>query len=437
LKHRAFLKNGLVCLFSIVSCLWIAETISRYLPRHAFPDVHARRTVVFRPELGLLTNAPYSTQTLSNRWVFNTLAYNRYGFRGPDWTLDGRESRLRIAVLGDSYIEGREVSFDQLATTVLERLLGQGVTVMNFGLAGSSQAEQILLYRNLVRRFRPEIVIHCVTVSNDFEDNVADLSPQRNKNFLELRGDQLIVTPPPALITCICSSPVQGLTDWFTNLGLFRLIFHRLACHTHRGKGLSASLTEAFAASTAGPQNRLLAFDTAPYDHAKNVMKKALTTLGDLCHQDGARFVMISPSHCWSFLAREDPNLDRMREHMERRYAWLAHFAHERCWEYHDLDKAMCASSQDQGMKASDIHIPWDGHWTPAGHRLAAQAIFVRLRDLQGLARECQPRYHTRRNDSNKHLAKSHAPERTRPFDVQEAQQARISMALSSLARMR
>ncbi len=122
--------------FSVVCVLAISEIILDHLPRKLIPHVHSRRDVFYSPELGLLTNKPNSTQIVSSPWVYNTVTYNKYGFRGPNWAVQKNAGETRIAILGDSYIEGREVAFDELVTSVLERRIGSGVQVMNFGISG-------------------------------------------------------------------------------------------------------------------------------------------------------------------------------------------------------------------------------------------------------------------------------------------------------------
>ena len=103
---------------SVVCVLAISEIIVDYLPRQLIPHVHSRRNVLYSPALGLITNEPNSTQVVSSPWVYNTVTYNKYGFRGPNWELRKNAGETRIAILGDSYIEGREVAFDELVTSV-------------------------------------------------------------------------------------------------------------------------------------------------------------------------------------------------------------------------------------------------------------------------------------------------------------------------------
>ncbi len=126
---RTLLFKILSFSLSVVCILVISDVIVGHLPRKLIPHIHARRSIVYSPELGIVTNKPYSTQVVSSPWVYNTVTYNKYGFRGPDWTFPKDNGETRIAILGDSYIEGREVAFDDLITSVLEKRSGSGVRI--------------------------------------------------------------------------------------------------------------------------------------------------------------------------------------------------------------------------------------------------------------------------------------------------------------------
>ena len=96
----------------------------------------------------------------------NSILYrvNNYSFRGQDFTLV-RNSRIRIAFLGDSFCWGTGVrEADSFATLIEQRLnqsrpLGQAYEIYNFCLPGSSTAEEAVLYGLVARHFRPDLVV--------------------------------------------------------------------------------------------------------------------------------------------------------------------------------------------------------------------------------------------------------------------------------------
>lgn len=381
--NKTLLFKFLAISLSILCVLAVSETIIDYLPQKLLPHVHSRKHIIYSPELGVVTNEPNSIQVVSSPWVYNTVTYNKYGFRGPNWPFQKKAGDTRIAILGDSYIEGREVAFDELVTSVLEKHIGSGALVMNFGLSGSAQAEQIPLYRNLVTKFKPDVVIHCVTVSNDFEDNVQELSPLQPKNFLKLKDGELIEIPPPQWVTCICKEPWCAVTNFFSNLSLFKIVYRQLDAKTGPPWQSFFAPGNAYASEERSSSDRLEAFDSPQYDNAKKVMAKALLSFRTMCEEDGVHFLLMSPSGVWTFLAREYPDFKPKSEHLAKRYAWLEEFAREHSFAYLDLNKSLLQESRSTGLRCDDIHIPWDAHWTPLGHRLAAESVFRMLKSYR------------------------------------------------------
>lgn len=89
---------------------------------------------------------------------------NAHGFRDKARTLDKPAGTLRIAVLGDSFVEALQVPFDQTTTARLEALLaprfpGHAIEVMNFGVSNYGVGQYLLVYDAYVRAFDPDYVV--------------------------------------------------------------------------------------------------------------------------------------------------------------------------------------------------------------------------------------------------------------------------------------
>jgi len=372
-----------IVILSIICGLGLAEAVATYLPRSLNSEIHSKREIVYRPEIGIITNQPYSSQVISNPWVYNTISYNKYGFRGPNWPVNMNHSELRIAVIGDSYIEGREVNSDELLTTVLQNLIEQKSEVMNFGLSGTSQSDQIPLYTNFVTKFKPDILIYCVTPSNDFEENVRELSPNKYKNFYQLEYDKLVNILPPKWLINIYSPPINRIANLLSNLIIFKLLYqsaNRLNYLAH------LSFLRPLIDCTMQAQDvdllYLKEFNSTKYDYSKKIMEKSLLTIKGMCECNKSRFILVSVSGCYTFMAQENPGFYQKSEYLALRYKWLEQFAEEHSIVYLDLNKAFLELYKNQGLKSNDLHIPWDGHWTPLGHRLAAESIYAFLKNF-------------------------------------------------------
>lgn len=109
------------------------------------------------------------------------LRFNRLGFRGPDRPKEKPAGVRRIAVLGDSEVAGITVEEADTMVCQLERLLNESQKevkweVLNFGVSGSSPGQELVLYREVVRDYDPDIVLGMFTVGNDLADNSSRLS---------------------------------------------------------------------------------------------------------------------------------------------------------------------------------------------------------------------------------------------------------------------
>lgn len=341
---------------------------------------------MYRPELGIITNQPGSCQVISTPWVYNQVCYNKYGFRGTDWQLDKERGEIRVAVLGDSYVEGREATFDELASTRLEKLLGSKFTVMNFGLSGTGQAEQLLIYRNLARRFRPDIVISVITPSNDFEDNVSDLSKTKDKPFLELKNGHLVEIPLPKWTTVMLSTKMREITGWLGNLALFKLVAYRLLAQAHEVSLFLFSPGNAWAAQEDSTLFPLIEFGTPAYDLSKQVMGAAILRLKESCENEGTQLLLVSTSGIWTFLAQENRDYLEKAEFLALRYYWIEEFVKRHGIPYLNLNQALLGEYRARGFRYEDIHVPWDAHWTPLGHRLVAEHMHNFLRETSEAA---------------------------------------------------
>jgi hypothetical protein len=76
-------------------------------------------------------------------------------------------------VLGDSYVEAVQVPIkDKIQSIITDRLTdaGKKVETIALGFSGMGTANELLFYRNLGRKFKPDLVV-LVFISNDFANN--------------------------------------------------------------------------------------------------------------------------------------------------------------------------------------------------------------------------------------------------------------------------
>lgn len=122
---------------------------------------------------------------------------NSDGLRDREHSIQKPAATLRIAVLGDSLCEATEVQLEKTFWAILEDKLsrcasGRKVEVINFGVAGYSTAQELLMLRTKVWKYQPDIVLLAFTGS-DVIENFRPLSGQPLAPYFIHRNNQLVL----------------------------------------------------------------------------------------------------------------------------------------------------------------------------------------------------------------------------------------------------
>lgn len=128
------------------------------------------------------------------------VAINSHGYRDQERATVKPAGTYRIAVLGDSFVEARQVDLARTFCAVLERLLnvdprfaGLRVEVLNFGVAGYGTAQEWLTLKQDVLSFHPDQVVVAMFTGNDISDNSKALShPLDTRPYFVLNGEALV-----------------------------------------------------------------------------------------------------------------------------------------------------------------------------------------------------------------------------------------------------
>lgn len=125
---------------------------------------------------------------------------NSAGFRDREHSLQKPNGVLRVAVLGDSYIEAFQVSQGEMFGSVLEEELNsrhfggdRNVEVLSCGVSGFGTAQELLMLRHHVWQFDPDIVLLAFLPSNDLRNNSSRLESQQLRPVFEIQGDELVL----------------------------------------------------------------------------------------------------------------------------------------------------------------------------------------------------------------------------------------------------
>ncbi len=106
---------------------------------------------------------------------------NNDGARDVEWPLEKPADAFRVAVVGDSYVEALQVERSERFTEFLGHglrgspaLNERRVEILSFGVSGYGTAQELLLAREKVWKYEPDLVLLLITTNNDVTDNLRD-----------------------------------------------------------------------------------------------------------------------------------------------------------------------------------------------------------------------------------------------------------------------
>ena len=97
---------------------------------------------------------------------FSIGQFNKHRYLGTDYTPEKSPNVFRIALLGDSYVEGFQVfdrdHFRSILENELSHLLGKKVEVLNFGRSGFDIGDMYCYNETFIREFKPDLSLYFI-----------------------------------------------------------------------------------------------------------------------------------------------------------------------------------------------------------------------------------------------------------------------------------
>jgi hypothetical protein len=123
-----------------------------------------------------------------------TVEFNRFGRRDIDWDAATIQEPSNILFIGDSFVLGNGLEYEETIPTQLEGQLaeqGREAQVFNFGLPGGGPPEYLALFEEAVQEgFAASTVVVMLFVGNDFYPSVLDnpaFDAERRKELIRRR----------------------------------------------------------------------------------------------------------------------------------------------------------------------------------------------------------------------------------------------------------
>jgi hypothetical protein len=355
-------------LITIVVILVVLESCSR-LFAPVLPLQTDRDPLVGARYPRSMNEQVYNSEAKRRIWINTSAA----GFRGPERSLHCSPGVHRVAVLGDSYISAEAVEEENTLINKLQDLLqdsplpGESWEVMNFGVSGSSTADQLALYRHVVRDYDPDIVVIGYGTATDVVDNSAELTSHVRVRFR--------LTEEGALVrksTQTKNTQVAGLLDRSQFYLWQKSCTNRLIKNIRRGVAL--------------PSRRDRVFAQQESEKIQRAWKLTAAILDQLDHEtrrDGTQLVVMAvPCADQVYTDSEDRLSQRLAAadrfdplHPDRRLKEIC--------DRHQIPCLLMAEDfrQRAPSRLSTTREEWlffhgAGHLNQAGHRAAAENLY-------------------------------------------------------------
>src|SRR5262249_20868380 len=159
----------------------------------------------YDPHMGW-KHRPLARATYHRREYTTEVATNSHGLREVERAYVA-PGRFRVLALGDSFVEGYTVPYEQTVTHVLETALTRPacpVDVLNAGTAAWSTDQEYLFYRDEGVRYRPQVVLLFFYYNDILSNTIANyfgspkpLMARGADGRMVLTNDPVPRPPPP------------------------------------------------------------------------------------------------------------------------------------------------------------------------------------------------------------------------------------------------
>lgn len=380
----------LAVLLSVVLTLAAAEALLRtFAPRRTIEVLSGSYPAMFEESDYL----PYRLRSgyrgrLATDEFDTTIRINSRGYRGDEFT-PAADDAFRILVIGDSFTFGWGVEDTETYASRLQQLLSSGQTVrrvevINAGFAACYSPDTYYLYmKREGLALDPDLIVVGVYVGNDLDSAAAFENewvekdgqglPLRIRNTTSHVVDNRLV---PRVVPLRYRIPFlhrlhlfQGLADlWWALKGSGWLSSFGAAATLH--------------AATASDEHVPFIYRRTYAERTNTVMNRVMLLLSGMKRMASEAEVplifMIIPEqvqlrgNAWAGLPAEIGKPQRL----------LAEFFEREGLDYIDLLPSLTEATTSRAF-----YLPKDGHWSVAGHALAAQRLADALEPYLGKSR--------------------------------------------------
>lgn len=342
--------------FSFIYIKFINTNIQ--MPSYSFVNVNSKFWTFNDKHFGVWHN-PSSTYFHKKPCFEATYTSNAFEMRDRERTKESAQPR--VAILGDSFIEGWGNKDEDRLSNLLEASTGR--EVLNFGTSGGfGTIQEWLQYKYTVKQFRHDVVLLGILPRNDFEDNSIEFYELQDTHeyrpFLEgeYPNYKLVypvkTLPHPSRFQAFIKSVDLTLQEWSC--------FYRVTIYLHDFKIEDMKLVPKWQPdNSSDPSGGSMYYSVQ--DKEWNIMRYSLEQLvAEAAPRKVIFFTIPAYQDFEHYDGTTPPLAKKLQELAERTGA-----------TYVDLMPAMVA----RGVNYPDLYFSCDKHWNAFGNAVAAYIL--------------------------------------------------------------
>jgi len=326
---------------------------------------------------------------------------NSHGYRDRDRALSKPPGVYRIAALGDSYTEARQVPMDKTFTSLAEDELNRNhslgerqVEVLNFGIGGIGTAQELIQLRERVWKFDPDMIVLQFYAGNDLFNNyrALNVSPPDKAPYFLLKNGKLELDDSFRQVPAYNHTYIRlkGIgADIINRFVLLQLVYKLRNAHAQQGElarlnGGGQNKTQSDPNAPPPEYQRFLSFlpPTIPsMVEAWEVTEAVIAEIGkEVKSHHAPLLVMIMPTDIQINPDPEKQGAYRAKYHIESlEYAddRVEHLAREHGFPVLRLTRPLVEEARRTGTYMAGFANtgPNDGHLNERGHAVVAREL--------------------------------------------------------------
>ena len=271
--------------------------------------------------------------------------------------------RLRIAVIGDSYVEALQVPYDSSLAEQMEELCGGECEVYRFGISGAPLSQYWHVLRQEVASYNSDWVV-VIMVQNDFDESFIYREPVRRSAFLKLKmeGDRVIGEEYP-------SPPFVPWYEPLQRLGIYRSLWIRFQLRAALVR--STGLNDPNNVPEIGGQLGAM----------RGAAQYAIERMRGLAAERGFRLLLVMDGDRMAIYREQEGEAASANKGVRSLHDMVREVAREADVELLDLHDLF---EEDYRRNHHLFNFANDYHWNGYTHAFVAQEVYRRIEALLG-----------------------------------------------------